>query len=225
MEFIIALIKGCYPYFSVPAIFFMLKLLRKKHWKKEYTILLILFFIGVFSVVIQIIISDNVLYISRRYLLPYTPVIFIFLALPIYILRKKISRRKFFLIFILIILLLFIDGMWPIMKNYVSSKKYIRNREVLQMVAIINKQKLNSTDCNTERIWWYEPRFPSQIIIKDAPSKLLWLVHGKSWSPYFPHERIDYFVIEDVNKKIISNDSILLFQGNIYSLYKNLNTH
>ena len=219
MEFISSLLKGLYPYFTVPAIVIMLYFLHKHQWKKEYSLLICLLLIGIFSVITQIVIADQILYVSRRYLLPFSPVLFGFTAWGIFRLSESSFKKWMFLLIPVLCIFLCIDSMMPIMKDYTTSKRHQKNNDINQMTMVINQQKLPSKKRKLQTSWWYEPRMYSDIVLKNAPPQLVWKVRGMAWSPYFPNEKFDYLVTS-TDDEILSPKFILLYKGDLYSLYK-----
>lgn len=219
MEFISSLIKGVYPYFTVPAIIIMLYCAHKHQWKKEYSLLICLLLIGMFSVIIQIVIADQKLYVSRRYLLPFSPILFGFTAWGLLRLRESSFKKCMVLLIPVLSVFLCIDSMTPIMKNYTTSKRCKKNNDINQMTMIIKQQKLSPKKRKLQTTWWYEPRIYSDIVLKNAPAQLVWQVRGFAWSPYFPNEDFDYLVTA-TDDKILSPTFILIYRGDIYSLYK-----
>ena len=219
MEFLFSLLKGIYPYFTVPAIIVMLYCARKRQWKKEYSLLICLFLIGVLAVIMQIIIADGILFISRRYLLPFAPVLFGFTAWGICRLQEGVFKKGIRIFIFVLFIFLCIDSMMPVLKDYTSRKRRTKNHDIDHMAMVI-KQQSGPAERISRPVWWYEPRIGGNIVLKDAPAQLVWQVRGMAWSPYFPHERVDYLVAP-ADSDVSSKDHILLYKGGIYSLYKN----
>lgn len=219
MEFASSLLKGVYPYFTVPAILVMLYLARKQQWKKEYFLLISLFFIGIFSVIIQILIADRILFVSRRYLLPFAPVLFSFAAWGICRIWDRRFKKWMQLLIPVLCVFLCIDSIMPVLKDYTSSKRRIKNNDIRQMAVVIKQQEQPPLKRTVQPLYWYEPRISSNIILKDAPAQLVWLVRGLAWSPYFPDEKFSYLVTV-ADREIFSEKLELLYKGRFYSLYK-----
>lgn len=66
----LALFRGMYPYFAIPALFVIIYRIRHKYWTRSETILLGLILLHTLLLLLQVFIADHKWYVPRRYLLP-----------------------------------------------------------------------------------------------------------------------------------------------------------
>jgi hypothetical protein len=83
LDFITSLLKGIYFLFAIPAIAVMILRVRQKEWTAAETLLFSLWAGHTLLIVLQIMIFDRYLYVSRRYLLPAAPLAFGWTALAL----------------------------------------------------------------------------------------------------------------------------------------------
>ena len=124
---IIAVFKGCYPYFSLLAICVIIWRIKLKLWSRQETIVLTCFTTHLLLEILQVIIGDGKWEISRRYLLPAAPLLFSWTAYGIWILYQKyclhLPRWNVWGGIILMAILSLYDGLLPSLKNYYSKRK------------------------------------------------------------------------------------------------------
>lgn len=73
---ICAIIKGCYPYFSILAFCVIVWRIKAGLWNRRETIVLVCFAGHLLLEILQLIVGDGKWEISRRYLLPAAPLLF-----------------------------------------------------------------------------------------------------------------------------------------------------
>lgn len=145
-DFLISIFKGFYPYFAIPALFFVIYRIRKGLWTSPETLLLLFIFIHVVLETLQILIGTKVLYMSRRYLLPCAPLLFGWFAWGIagFLRRFRcscnvVSRVIFYIILSGMTAVLLIDGLMPTIKNYTSPKKRHERKIVKTLAPLLRK--------------------------------------------------------------------------------------
>ncbi|MBE6367279.1 MAG: hypothetical protein E7052_05150 [Lentisphaerae bacterium] len=195
-EVLLDYFKAFYPYFAIPALAGIGLLIKNKAWKKEYSVLLAIYAASYLLMIVQVYTADQTLDISRRYLLPYTPILFGFAAVLWQWLEKRFANNKIIgtVLIILIGIFLLLDALNPTLKDYISSKRIQRNKEIRQMAAILNKQLAGVPRQPAKALWFYEPRIPGKAVLKDAPPSLAYLSSCEIHNPYFPHEKFSYLV-------------------------------
>ena len=82
-DFLTAVVKGNYFWFIVPALIVIAFRLRRREWSEGETLLLAVWLGHGLLIVLQILVFDRYLYVSRRYLLPATPLAFGWTALAL----------------------------------------------------------------------------------------------------------------------------------------------
>ena len=219
-EIPVSFLKGIYPYFNLPAVAVMIYLYKTRQWCKAYTLLLVVYAAANLLILLQIFIADQTLVVSRRYLLPLAPVLFIFTALFWELSISKLPAYwQKILLFALAGLLIF-DAYRPALKDYTSRRRREKNTEIRAMAQVINRQ-LSGQSCRiVPAPWYYEPRFPARAIIKNAPVQLGYLTDCQIWNPYFPCEPFAYLV-QSVNQEPPSEPWQLIYKGIRYKLYTN----
>ena len=144
-EFIDSLFKGFYPYFFLFAIPVIVMRIYRREWKVEESILLAVLLGHAFLIVMQIIIFDKYLYVSRRYLLPVAPLALGWSALgmlalwewmrsKIPVLEKRAARP---VVFAVCAFALLADSAGPTIKDYTSCKKSTERKATLQVAEFI----------------------------------------------------------------------------------------
>ncbi len=81
LDFLTSLLKGIYFLFAIPAFVVMIRRVRHKEWTAAETLLFSVWAGHTLLIVLQVVIFDHYLYISRRYLLPAAPLAFGWTAL------------------------------------------------------------------------------------------------------------------------------------------------
>lgn len=81
MDFLTSFLKGIYFLFAIPAIVMMIRRVRRREWTAAETLLFGVWAGHALLIVLQIVIFDHYLYVSRRYLLPAAPLAFGWTAL------------------------------------------------------------------------------------------------------------------------------------------------
>ena len=121
---ICAIIKGCYPYFSILAFCVIVWRIKAGLWNRRETIVLVCFAGHLLLEILQLIVGDGKWEISRRYLLPAAPLLFGWTAYGLRVLylqyRFRIPAWCLWSAGCLALAILFFDGMAPSLKNYYS---------------------------------------------------------------------------------------------------------
>jgi 4-amino-4-deoxy-L-arabinose transferase-like glycosyltransferase len=143
--FIDSLFKGFYPYFFIFAIPVIAMRIYRREWKVEESILLAALLGHAFLIVMQIIIFDKNLYVSRRYLIPVAPIAFGWSAIGmlglwgwLQLKASALARRGMApVVFTVCAFALLADSAGPTIKNYMSSKKSAEREATIQIAEFI----------------------------------------------------------------------------------------
>jgi len=144
-EFIDSLFKGFYPYFFLFALPVIVMRIYRRDWKVEESILLAVLMGHAFLIVMQILIFDKSLYVSRRYLIPVAPVAFGWSAIgmlglwgwlcsKIPVLEKRAAAP---MVFAGCAIALLADSAGPMIKDYTSCKKNTERKATIQIAEFI----------------------------------------------------------------------------------------
>ncbi|MEI8246371.1 MAG: glycosyltransferase family 39 protein [Lentisphaerota bacterium] len=145
-EFIDSLFKGFYPYFFFFAIPVIVMRIYRREWKTEESILLAVLLGHAFLIVMQIIIFDKYLYVSRRYLIPVAPLALGWSAIGMLALwewlRAKVpvlleNRAAAPVVFAGCAIALLADSSGPTIKDYTSHQKSTERNATLQIAEFI----------------------------------------------------------------------------------------
>ena len=217
IDFIMSVFKGMYPYFSIPAFIIVLYRIKRKFWTSEETILLLFVFFHVAIEIFQILVGAQILYMSRRYLLPCAPIIFGWLAwgiVHLFIPYIKTQRHRFYsiavFIAVIIMLLLIFDGARPVIRTYTSSEKKHERRIVKKLVhkvkEISQKNLISNIAVNKDHyVAPYSTRIGS-----DYPALAYWS-GGRHVS--LPTSKCDILVLKSEQK--IPRNFVILFSEKI----------
>ena len=82
-EFLHTCFGGTYLHYSIIAFAVIVYRLTSDRWTKNESTLLFLFLAFYFGTVAQILVVDRILFVSRRYLLPFAPLLFGFTAIGV----------------------------------------------------------------------------------------------------------------------------------------------
>ena len=177
-EFIDSLFKGFYPYFFLFAVPVIVVRIYRRDWKVEESILLAVLLGHAFLIVMQIIIFDNCLYVSRRYLIPVAPVAFGWSAIGMLglwgWLRSKIpvleKRAAAPLVFAGCAIALLADSAGPVIKDYTSCKKNTERKATIQIAEFIRNDFGGRAErMNRELVCFTYRSNRSPLIISDLP--------------------------------------------------------
>ncbi len=141
-EFLISVFKGTYPIFSVFALLVMVYRIRKRQWTVYETVLLLTFIVSFLLQIFQSLAGIRELFISRRYLLPFAPLVFgwsawglveLYRKLPVKWHKWALAAAGCFMIFLIW------DGARPTIKSYTDKKKRIERKVVVIASDVIRK--------------------------------------------------------------------------------------
>lgn len=136
-----AIVKGCYPYFSILAFCVIVWRIKAGLWNRRETIVLVCVIGHLLLEILQLIIGDGKWEISRRYLLPATPLLFGWTAYGLRVLylqyRSRIPAWCLWSAGCLALAVLLFDGMAPSLKNYYSKRKRGELEVIAQAVPAI----------------------------------------------------------------------------------------
>ena len=146
VEFIDSIFKGFYPYFFLFAVPVIVMRIYRREWKVEESIVLTVLLGHAFLIVMQIVIFDKYLYVSRRYLIPVAPLALGWSAIGMLglwgWLRSKApallaKRAAAPAVFAACAILLLADSAGPTIKDYTSSGKSAERQATLQIAEFI----------------------------------------------------------------------------------------
>ena len=92
-EFLISVFKGTYPVFSVFALLVIIYRIRKRQWTVCETVLLVIFVLSFLLQIFQSLAGIRELFISRRYLLSFAPLVFGWTAWGLVELYRKLPMK------------------------------------------------------------------------------------------------------------------------------------
>ncbi len=196
-DFLMGCIKGFYPYFALPALAVMVGRLRRGGWRPEETLLLLALALGAGSMIVQIAAADRTWYMSRRYLLPFAPVLCGFLGWGWVAVGARLTmrtRRWALGAAVVLGVLLYGDALRPALKDYTSARRRRHRAEIQALAEAIRADRTPAMSEGDLHGWWYAPRIPGSCVLKNAPDQLVYLVRARRWSEYFPGEPWDYRV-------------------------------
>ncbi len=135
-DFLSSLVKGAYFFFSLPALAIILWRIYRRRWTRAESILLALFLGHTLIILLQIIIVDHKLYVSRRYLLPAVPLIFGWTAMAAWWIHRQLLHKLppnwgkwvFAILCIAAGIGLYIDALMPQIKMYSTSKRVLERQ-------------------------------------------------------------------------------------------------
>ncbi len=146
-DFLDSLVKGVYYLFFIPAMLMVCRRIMRRTWTVEETILLAVFLGHTLLVVLQILLVDHKLYVSRRYLIAAAPLCFGWTAMALFWIHRKlgemVSPRTCKVIFysfcIAAGLGLYADGLGPLIKQYGGSK-HLLARDAARKWAVLIRE-------------------------------------------------------------------------------------
>ena len=219
-EFVSSCFMGTFPYFSLVAVAVIAYRIRAGLWKGKETLLLVLFLFFYLGLIVQILALDNVADVSRRYLIPFAPLLFGFTAWGVVRFYQWLKRPLLFsvLAFPLIALLVW-DSTIPVSKEYHSGWRVAENASIESVSAFIRADYKGEPKRDALPVWWYEPRFSSRPILKGAPNQLTYKVGGANWIEYYPDDPVDYLILsaEDVD---LPDGFELVFETDVHRVFK-----
>lgn len=140
-RFFSGFLKGFYPPFAILALVGIFLRIRKRQWTGVETVVFSMLVLHFLFLVLQIRIADHCFYISRRYLLPVTPLEFGWSAFGACVIYSTLSRHlswvrhpAFPTVLILVSgVLLYLHGGSRILKSYTSDSKTLEREVLLQI--------------------------------------------------------------------------------------------
>lgn len=133
-EFLTSVFKGTYPYFFIPALLVIAYRIYKRKWTLCETVLLAIFVLSFLLQILQNILGATDLFISRRYLMPFAPLMFGWTAWGLRELYLKLPgkwHKAAILLSCLAVAALVWDGARPTIKSYTNKKKRIERKAVV----------------------------------------------------------------------------------------------
>ena len=219
-EFLSSCFMGTFPYYSLVALAVIAYRIRAGLWKGKETLLLVMFLFFYLGLIVQILTFDHPEDVSRRYLIPFAPLLFGFTAWGVVRFYDRLKRPLLFsvLAFFPIALLVW-DITIPVSKEYCSAWRVAENASIESVSDFIKADYKGEKNRDALPVWWYEPRFSSRPILKGAPPQLTCKVGGANWSEYFPDDPVDYLILsaEDVD---VPDGFELVFETDVHRVFK-----
>ena len=173
---IVDLIKGFYPYFGLLALLGICIRLRNRTWSASETILLSLVLVHAVLMAVQMRVFADDWKMSRRYLLPVAPLLFVWSAL---MLDKAICRyRQVKWLLPLLIVFLIFDAAAPALRAYCRPKKS-RERQIVSTFSAAIKKDYNGALYYQPPLSDYEYRSPQLPIVQSPFPSLGYFAGGK----------------------------------------------
>ncbi len=196
---ILSVIKGCYPYFSVIALIVIIWRIRIKAWTRKESLLLAFFLAHLILEILQIVVGDGKWSISRRYLLPVAPLLFVWTAYGAsriyHAYRVKIPRGIWMALIAALVLFSLYDGIAPSLKGLYSKRKKGES-EVIAMAAPVIRQHYTGVREDAPP--------PHKLIYRSPFRPVVWckfpavgLMAGGRSEPSPFEEKPDFYVLPD----------------------------
>lgn len=219
-EFVSSCFMGTFPYYSLVALAVIAYRIRAGVWKGKETVLLVMFLFFYLGLILQILTLDHAADVSRRYLIPFAPLLFGFAAWGVVRFYDRLKRPLLFYVLVLpLIALLVWDSTIPVSKEYHSAWRVAENASIESVSDFIKADYKGETNRGALPVWWYEPRFASRPILKGAPNQLTYKIGGANWIKYFPDDPVDYLILSD--EDVAAPDGFeLVFETDVHRVFK-----
>ena len=221
-EFLHSCYSGTYPHYAIIAFAVIVYRLTSDRWTRNESALLFLFLAFYLGTVAQILVADRVLFVSRRYLLPFAPLLFGFTAVGVVKFYDWLKRPVLFAILaVLVVLTLIWDATGPIVKEYYSASHIAENTGNEAIAAFIRADFKGAKSRGELPIWWYEPRSPARPVLKGATFQLSYLVGGTYWNEFFPDDPVDYLLVPaGGDAGSVPDGFVQVFETELYRVFK-----
>ena len=219
-DFLITCFQGTYPHYGLIALAVIVYRIASKRWKKKETLLLVLFAFFYLGLVIQILAMDHPSDLSRRYLVPFTPLLFGFTGWGVVWFYDWIKKPFVFVVLaLLIVAVLLWDSTGPLAKEYRTQWRIAENSSIEAISAFIKADYKGEKTRGDLPVWWYEPRIPSRPVLKGAPPQLTYKVGGSSWIEFFPDDPVDYLILP-AEDNAAPDGYIRVYETEVYNVFK-----
>ena len=219
-EFLSSCFMGTFPYYGLVALAVIVYRIRAGLWKGKETLLLVMFLFFYLGLIVQILTLDNIADVSRRYLIPFAPLLFGFAAWGVVRFYDRLGRPLLFSVLALpLIALLVWDITIPVSKEYYSSWRVAENASIESVSAFIKADYKGEKNRGVLPVWWYEPRFSSRPVLKGAPPQLTYKVGGAGWCEFFPDDPVDYLILSAEDKDSPEGFE-LVFETDVHRVFK-----
>ncbi len=220
--FLNSCLSGTYLHYSLLALVVIVYRIAAKRWTRGETLLLVLFSAFFLGTIAQVLIVDRILVISRRYLLPFAPLLFGFTAISVVKFYDWLKRPILFLILAVpVALVLLWDSSGPIIKEYYTEKRIRENAAIRSIGEFIRDDFKQEKTRGELPVWWYEPRSSARPILKNAPHQLSYLVGGTYWNEYFPDDPVDYLIAPaEEGAEPVPDGFVQVFETDVYRVFK-----
>ncbi len=226
-EFLRTCLGGTYPHYALIAFAVIVYRLTSDRWTKSESLLLFLFLAFYVGTVAQIVIADHVLFVSRRYLLPFAPLLFGYTAIGVLKFKDRIKCPVLFgILTVLVVLTLLWDATGPIVKEYYSPEHIAQNASNDAIAEFILEDFKGGKTRGELPVWWYEPRSPARPVLKGAPFQLSYMVGGTYWNEFFPDDPVDYLLIPTgvgADGIPVPDGFVQVFETDLYRVFKSVN--
>ena len=199
-EFLISVFKGTYPFFSVFALLVIIYRIRKRQWTVCETVLLAVFILSFLLQIFQSLAGIRELFISRRYLLPFAPLVFGWTAWGLVELYRKLPvkwHKWAFVAAVCFMLFLIWDGARPTIKSYTNKKKRIERKVVIIASDVIRKDyKGAKYGAPQSQGHFYFPALRPRVIT-DYPACRYWCGGSYQQPGTMDEKDADYALLEE----------------------------
>ncbi len=219
-EYILDILRGTYPYFSIPAAVVVIYRWKTGKISDREKLLLICLFVLFGGMLLQILIADRQFYVSRRYLLPFSPLLFGFSAWGVLFLKKKfrISRRWIFLGMVILTIATYMDALYPIIKDRARPKRKQELEEFRQMAQFIKQDFKKPRNHLTFPRFWHNYHPGKEPVLYGSDYFLSYLCRGTTWMEGIPLSFCNYRIERKTEKEIESEASA--FESKNYRIYR-----
>ncbi|MBQ7732015.1 MAG: hypothetical protein IJT68_09285 [Lentisphaeria bacterium] len=225
-EFLQSCFGGTYPHYALIAFAVILYRLTSDLRTRSESLLLFLFLAFYIGTIAQIVIADHTLYVSRRYLIPFAPLLFGYTAIGVLRFKDRIRCPALFgLLTVLVVLTLLWDATGPIVKEYYTSKRIALNASNRDIAEFIRADFKGAKTRGELPVWWYEPRSPARPVLKDAPFQLSYMVGGTYWNAFFPDDPVDYLLVpagEGADAAPVPDGFVQVFETDLYRVFRSV---
>ena len=188
-----------YPYFTLAALVVILLRIRFKLWTKGETFLLFCVIFHTAGEILQIVLGDGKWDLPRRYLQPAAPLLFVWTAYGLFMLWKhfikkfRLLRAGAVLVSVVLVLLLFYDGMVPSLRKRHRHGKGNRIRIAEKAAPVIrNRYKGPKKDRLIRNKLVYRSPYLPVVYCRESP--VAFFAGGRGEPSEFG-EKPDYWVL------------------------------
>lgn len=141
-------IRGSFIYFFFPILFMICWRIYKKEWTREETIVLLVPVIHALLIFLQVLIADGRAWVTDRYLLALSPLLFGWAALAMewgydyskqWLKRDLLHKRLTIALSVILLVLLYVDSISAEIRSWTSSRQRARQLLLFDWVELVRK--------------------------------------------------------------------------------------